>query len=526
MIKNGKYFVAPQQEDGDFKAVFKRLAAAGAGRPVDKDGFPEGPWTPDLLATAITKIAKNKSGVELRTVQTWFQDNDRAISTENIRWLARIFGCNDPEATSEWQAALTAATALTVARRREKRKTPADPANAQVEQNEAASNTAPAASEDTKRLSLAARSEAFFSRPSPLDLPATVFAGAVALGFFSYLTGIHNIFYERTDGITKQVGFIWAPNWTFLFMLFMPLFFAFAGELVAFWRSEGRASLVGEGDMRKSQAAWMRVVEASSYTYWAVFVICLAFAGLFQWIGVRLIPLLRGGGDYAIDWGSLAIVRPEVISVPVAATFTGFAYLYMCLTFYLLFVGLILLYTVAHDLWQIGSDIRSKDELDIDDELNTAGLRVMRAIFRCTVCGVLIAMCMKLQSFYLTSTGENVYAWLISDFRSVVYGGEDAINDLNYSMPTHYTSLLVAISACVVFVYGSARLGFGSRFHGPLGTMTAVLVLVVTAYIMIGAFPGFSILLLFGVLFAIYGLFDPGFGVWNSSQAEETPGVS
>ncbi len=40
------------------------------------------------------------------------------------------------------------------------------------------------------------------------------------------------------------------------------------------------------------------------------------FAGLFQWIGVCLIPLIKGGGNYAIDWGKLAIARPEVISVP------------------------------------------------------------------------------------------------------------------------------------------------------------------------------------------------------------------
>ena len=86
-----------------------------------------------------------------------------------------------------------------------------------------------------RRFSLAIRSEAIFSRGSPLDLPASVFAGAVALGFFSYLTGVHNVTYGRVDGLTKQVGFLWAPNWTFLFMVFMPLFFAFVVELVAFW---------------------------------------------------------------------------------------------------------------------------------------------------------------------------------------------------------------------------------------------------------------------------------------------------
>ncbi|RWE62565.1 MAG: hypothetical protein EOS62_31410, partial [Mesorhizobium sp.] len=86
--------------------------------------------------------------------------------------------------------------------------------------------------------------------------------------------------------------------------------------------------------------------------------ICLLFAGLFQWIGVSLIPLMKGGGNYALDWGKIALVRPEVISVPETVVFTGFAYLYMCLVFYLFFAGLILLYTVVHDLWRIGDGLK------------------------------------------------------------------------------------------------------------------------------------------------------------------------
>ena len=74
--------------------------------------------------------------------------------------------------------------------------------------------------------------------------------------------------------------------------------------------------------------------------------------------------LSSGGGDYAIDWGTLALVRPDVISVPQALAFTGFAYLYMCICFYLLFAGLILLYTLAYDLWDVAShsDVASEED--------------------------------------------------------------------------------------------------------------------------------------------------------------------
>jgi hypothetical protein len=95
LIKNGKFFLPPPRGESDFKELFKQLAAAGAGRPIASDGFPAGPWTPELLAEAISQIASNRTGVDLRTVQLWFQENDKGISNANIRWLARIFGCDE-----------------------------------------------------------------------------------------------------------------------------------------------------------------------------------------------------------------------------------------------------------------------------------------------------------------------------------------------------------------------------------------------------------------------------------------------
>ena len=101
LVKNGKFFVAPQHDGSNFKQLFARLAAEGVGRPADRNGSPDGPWTPELLTKAICAIEGNQKGIEIRSVQLWFQENDNGISRENIRWLARIFGCNDPEATSQ-----------------------------------------------------------------------------------------------------------------------------------------------------------------------------------------------------------------------------------------------------------------------------------------------------------------------------------------------------------------------------------------------------------------------------------------
>ncbi len=59
-----------------------------------------------------------------------------------------------------------------------------------------------------------------------------------ALGFLSFIIGIHNVKFTRTDGVIKQVGFLWAANWTFVFMVFLPLFLAFVFELVNSWKHE------------------------------------------------------------------------------------------------------------------------------------------------------------------------------------------------------------------------------------------------------------------------------------------------
>lgn len=533
MEKNGKFFVAPPKDGRDFKELFKQLAASGAGRPLDSDGFSAGPWTPELLAEAISLIDSNRIGVELRTVQLWFQENDKGVSAANIRWLARIFGCDDPAASSEWQVELSAAQARLTAKRRGLKK--AESSHTQVVPDLARATSAddqPPAQADVAesttnltrhRFSLARTSEALFTHGSPLNLPASVFAGASALGFLSYIVGIHSATYDRADGVVKQVGFLWAPNWTFLFMLLLPLFFALVTELLVFWKDEGRIKLSGLTEKAESDRDWRRYLEAYSYSYWAVFLICVLFAGLFQWIGVSLIPLINGGGNYAIDWGKLALVRPEVVSVPITIVFTALAYLYMCLCFYLLFAGLILLHTIVHDLWKSeeGSNMRPEEYRRSASEI---GLRVMRGIFRCTVLGVLVAICMKVQSAYLVSDGEDLVAWIVADMSSVLYEQEGDSNRFSHRMPTHYSSLLVAISSCVGFLYASVRLG--QRFYAFFWKMSAVVALLLASYLLIDAFDGFSILLGAGTLLATYGLFDPEFGRWRASELGNDQSVS
>lgn len=542
LIKRDKFYVPPSDDGSDLKELVRRLGAAGAGRPVDKDGIPMGPWTPELLAAAISQIDANKSGIDLRTVQLWFQDNDKGISPENIRWLARIFGCNDPEATSKWQTELSAAQSRLVAKRRAQRKKSKNGDGqvlSDVEERISirGEGERPAevshdndVNEPRQRFGLATKSEAIFGRGSPLDLAASVFAGAVALGFVSYFLGIHSVNYIQADGHVKQVGFLWTANWTLVFMLLLPLYFAFVVELLAFWKVTGRPSLTEE-----RENTWARKVEAYSVTYWVVFLICLPFAGLLQWVARNLIPLMTGDtADYVIDWGTIAVESPETVSVGESIAFTGLAYLYMSVFFYIFFSGFILLYSLADDFWEISGSSTHQPNLTGDLNAVDVGTKVMRSTFRCAVLAFLIAISMKLQSAYLASDSATVFDWLYSNFAPGA-GAGNGLNDGNsYILPTHFSSLIVAMAACVVLFHGTVRVQAvwkhhsvvgGLRHRGSIAIMTAIIAVLAAAYMSIGAFPGFSTLLGIGLLLAIFGLFDPGFGRPQTSERGDGQGV-
>lgn len=375
--------------------------------------------------------------------------------------------------------------------------------------------------------SLARGSESFYSNGSPLNMPAFVFAGASALGFLSYILGIHDDVYVRGDNVSKQVGFLWAPNWTFLFMILLPLFFALVIELLAFWKTEGRLKLsTADDDKLKSDAAWELNVQASSSSYWAVFIICILFAGIFQWIGVCLIPLIKGGADYATSWGTLAIVRPDLISVPASIAFTALAYLYMCICFYLFFAGLILLHTMIHDLRKIDAEAKLLGRDTYRGELHDLRFRLLRGVFRCTIVGILVALCMKAQSAYLTSNARDIVAWLSDDMKLALAGREAVGNAFHYRMPTHYSSLLVAVSTIGVFLYGSMCLrGVGTWLHPAVWKMSAIVATAFASYLLVDAFVGSSFVLCVGLLASVYGLVHPGLGRQRSNKVGSSHSV-
>ncbi|MFC4670747.1 RcgA family putative transporter [Seohaeicola nanhaiensis] len=546
MIKNGKYYLPPPEDGSDFKEIFSQVSAAGAGRPVDKDGFPNGPWMPDLLAAAISEIDANRSGIELRTVQLWFQDNDKGISAENIRWLARIFGCGDPDAVGAWQSALSSGRSRLAAKRRSMRKAAptraedsTDPTPIVTLDAEADPKPNDAAQPTLRRFSIARRCEALFSGHSSLNLPAIVWAGCVTLGFLTYITDVHSITYSPISGLNKQVGYFWAPNWTVLELVILPLFLIIVVELLKFWRAEGRSRLMsgetGEID------SWYSRVDSFSQSHWAAAFICFGIVFALQWFGVHFRALMQGDvGRLMVDWNVMAIVRPAVMSVPEAIAVSMLAFLYTAVICYLFLTGLIFLCTLATDFFEICGSGALAEARDRRHEARLVGTRLLSGIFRCTVLGILITTCIKLQATYLVSDGETIFRWLMEDALFALGAGEVQGGWLEQRALAHFTSFLLLFATCSVFLYayiqiyrviGDAsstdddqasederKLGQSARRHCvPWRRMLMVVTLLVANFLMIGQFPGFSLLLCIAILVAVYSLFDPQLGLAHQS---------
>lgn len=493
---NGKFYCPPVKSDRDLKKVITDLFAAGVGNEVDEDNHPK-PWTPEQLTIAISQIEQNSRGIELRTVQLWFQDNDRAISNENLRWLARVFGCQDPEASHLWYLELREASKRLKENRKNRKvitlyDQSENPIGTHTEQREMSDK-------DLVSVSLSA-----YTMKSKLDLPALVFMGSAVLVFLAYAANIHSVSFDHELTSNKQVGFLWAPNWTILFMVLLPLFFLLVADLVDFWITEGRQYF--QQDLRSS---WKETVYLSRWTFWAIFIGCLPMAGLTQWLATRYTPLARGEiGSYAMDWGTVAIARPEVISIAKATIFTGACYIYMCICFYIFFVGLILLMTIVTDLCTILRNEKLANRVVADADANSPeiGRKIMIGVFRCTVVGLLITILMKLQGFYLISENKTIISWILQDLNATLLRSRPIDYQSGRALPQFFSSLLIVPALAFVFLYGYIQL---KQFCHP--AMMAVFLFLIAVYTTAGSTPGFSIVLFFGLIVATYSLFRPTF---------------
>jgi len=505
MVRNGKYYIGPQPSDDDFKSLFARLSSAGAGRPVDDNGQPIGPWTPNLLAEEIAQLDPAGTGVDPRTVQLWFQENDKGISAQNIRWLAKVFGCGDPDASSKWQVELSAAQARLSAKRRR--------------QDDKCYAGAPVPAK--QGFSMARLSESLFDGRRSLNLPIVVWSSASIFWFLSYIFGIHSITYSPIEGLNKQVGFFWSPSWIIGEMLLLPFVLIIVSELLAFWKDRRPDSL---GD------SWASKIESYRVSYWAIFLICFVAIFAVQWAGVYLLAFIQGAAaNGMVDWLLVSIERPEVVSRTATIYISALAFLYSGMIYWFYFIGLLLLFTIASDF---NDTFTAPDHQGGENSpiIITTGTIITLGVFRATVFGILLATTIKLNAAYLITDAETIMGWLVNDTLFSLGRSGDGWHWLNQSPSPFFTSFLLLAITCVVFftclvfifkVIGEYPASETACIKVSSLKMACVVIFLAANYLLIGKFYGFSLLLGVAVLLAVYSLFRAGAGVaWQSANSE------
>lgn len=523
LTKNGKYFVAPQQNNENFTTLLTRLAAEGAGRPVDRDGFPDGPWTAELLTDAICAIPANKKGVDLRSVQLWLQDNDHGIGTNNLRWLARIFGCDDPDETSKWQAVLRASKDQSSAERKAKLQAgdaapmvsapyPSIDYDMSLEKTFGPSPIfpKPEIQPDTRPkisgISFAMRCEQMFSGSNHLVMPIAIWGGLAVLWFLAIILGVHNVTYSPVEGVAKQIGFIWSPGWNLGEPIFLPIMLILCRSLINGWKGSDRPTLISYGEIAMSEK-WYDKVRSSTSSFWSIFLISFLLIFLLQWAGVYLLPLLENRQDVPmIDWMLVALVRPDVVSTDAAIFVSFLGFLYSGLIYWFLFTALLFLFCVCGDFAAICT---AKDDRHIpiyNGLIFTTGIKIMQTVYRCTILGIMVALCIKLNAAYLVSDASSITAWLWDDAMIFLGYRSNAWTWINESPSPFFTSFLLLFLLC--FVFGACLFQVKSGIDKtPLFAqdegratrtwirMCAVLGILSLGYIAIGQFYGFSLLL-------------------------------
>ena len=463
-------------------------------------------------------------------MQVWFQANDNGIGTDNIRWLARIFGCDDPEQTSKWQAELKASKERLTVVRRAKRNSTNDTSIAEYSEPAVGDLTLeeffspnfihsqtpmePETKPTVTGISLALRCEQMFSGPNYLFMPISIWGGLAILWFLAIILDVNSVTYSPIEGIQKQIGFIWSPGWNLGEPIFLPIMLILCASLINVWKESDRSKLLSYGGVSASDT-WYGKVRSFTSSFWAILLICFILIFVVQWVGVYLLPLLANKQDVPmIDWMLIALVRPDVLSTDAAIFISFLGFLYSGLIYWFLFTASLFLFTVSGDFAQI---CRAKDDRHIPVYNGYAfktGLKIMETAYRCTILGIMVALCIKLNAAYLVSDAESITGWLWNDTLILLGYTDEEWTWINGSPSSFFTSFLLLFLLC--FVFGACLLQVKSGIDKtPLFAqekkraaqtwlrMCAVIGILSIGYIMIGQFYGFSLLLGLSVTIAL-----------------------
>ena len=499
------------------------LVEAGAGKEYCPSGEPPQPWTPEELSFAISSLEQNKKGVDLRTVQFWFQNNERGLSRDNIRWLAQIVGCDDSVATEQWHRRLIEGNGLQSRKRtnrggRVKKHTsplPKRPAHAgdalEVEMaSEFSQNEVPG------RLS----SHVFhlFANNNFLLLPSIIWAVGALLCLATYAVGLGFVTYEPVPDVSKQIGFISLPNWTIDRLVFVALLCIMVGYASRRWVADYRVLFEDDVNAKETWQNWANVLAGFNTSFWVVAIVCVLVVFLMQWLGIHVRPLLSGDNAMdVVDWIRLPLIDPSIVSQKEVIVLAGLANLSSALAYFCLFSGFLLIIIQSHDFGDIAHQWRPEHGSNLHDVERSAAFLINTAFLTCLL-GVYASFSIKLSADYLTTDARGFWVWLWQDFHNVFFVGGKEWTRFDQRPAAYVTSGFVLMISLLTFFFVCIRTTFsvtrvakkceraGACEIGALSRLWSLnnrsvinvvfFIFLGVTFFLLGQFQGFSLLLI------------------------------
>jgi hypothetical protein len=263
----------------------------------------------------------------------------------------------------------------------------------------------------------------------PLDLSIISITIAFMMLLLSQILGVGSLIY-KTNGIDKQVGFLWSPNWTITYVVLFPLYlclFAVLTERREFViRSFIQARIITAPDgtaVSPDQLAekWRTVLKRISLPLWVILAL-VVIQTTTEWTSYCLLPLLKGElGRGAVDWSTLAIVQPNDVNKWNAIVFSAIAYLYMGFALFVYEAILVYIAAVAWFVSSIGDPAGDFRLVLRDAQLGKRLSDVALNMYSCAVLGLCAMFVMRLQSKYLQSDYTHVTELWFNDIRAFVH---------------------------------------------------------------------------------------------------------
>ncbi|WP_299211499.1 hypothetical protein [uncultured Tateyamaria sp.] len=509
LLKNDKYFIPPEDTSENFKELFARLTAEGAGRPLDKDGYPDGPWTPETLATAIAGIQANTGGIDVRTVQVWFQDNDNGIANDNIRWLARIFGCDDPVAAAKWQKQLIASRDRLSAERRAKRRTTAF--QDAPRSSETGDQIAPVNPIRQRHPSiLAVGTSTMLTGANNIYVIILVWASWSILGMSAIVFGLADVTYMTEGKVEKQVGIFSSPAWTLEKLVLIPTYLIVTSKGVIAWCNHRCAF-----ENQTGTETWETRVSAFSPAFYLVLAVSVFVIFGLQWYGTYLQPLLDGPNtDIEPNWIRVATNPIELMPPGLIIGISLYAGLYIGAVYWLCFSSLLLLYIAAHDLTRTGNEAKAAERTLYEVERHEVARVLITALYRSIICGALINTIIKVDALYFVSDAENFLAWIKHDIFAAFGFDSRGWNWLSDGQLASFTTIIFLLTITSVAYFGIYRIKLSieaaekRQLVSHAALITAPTFMIVS-FGTLGMFRGFSLVFLASLVVGIWQLLSP-----------------